>query len=93
MDSLEQLKQLAWPPSLAQVPNIPPSRQTLPQLEMERDYWQAKMDQHEGWGASVGVCAEFRDDCIKWIARRQKEEQEVEDAVKCLAALERSKQS
>lgn len=61
------------PPSLAVVPNIPPERQTLRELRLERAYWQYKIDTAPGWGASVKAAADFRDACDAWIARRERE--------------------
>lgn len=67
-------EKLVLPPSLAVVPNIPPSKQTLEQLEAEVAYWQARMDERSGWGAAVGAMSEMIRDCETWIAIRKKEQ-------------------
>lgn len=61
------------PPSLAVSPNIPPERQTLHELKLERAYWQRKIDESAGTGGAAAMAAEFRDACDAWIRRREKE--------------------
>lgn len=61
------------PPSLAVVPNIDWSDQTIEQLEAERAHWQRKIDEATAWGAAVGAAAKFRDACDKWLARKKRE--------------------
>jgi len=61
------------PPSLAVSPNIPPERQTLDQLQQERDYWLNIADSATNWGAAVGVALEFAKSCQTWIEIRQKD--------------------
>jgi hypothetical protein len=58
------------PESLAVKPNIPWSKQTVEQLKAERAYWEARINEATGWGASVGVAAEFLKGCDIEIARR-----------------------
>lgn len=49
---------------------------TIAELETERDYWQARIDSAENWGAAVGVAAEFHDDCVRAIRRKKAEKAE-----------------
>ena len=67
---------LPLPPSLAVIPNIPHSEQTLEQLRAERDYWDRKVREAPGWGASLSAAAGFRESCNVWIRRREKEASE-----------------
>lgn len=59
------------PESLATKPNIPLHKQTTDQLKEERDFWQSKINDAPGWGASVSVAAEFRDACTSELLRRE----------------------
>ena len=59
------------PPSLACVPNIPLSEQTLEQLRQEHAWWQAKVEAATEWGAAIGVAAKFASACEREIQRRQ----------------------
>lgn len=59
------------PPSLAAKPEIPLNEQTLEQLRLERDYWQAKVDAATGWGAGYSAACGFLSDCNRAIARRE----------------------
>ena len=54
-------------------PGIPPEQKTLAQLEAERGWWEAKLENATQWGASVGFAAECRDGLNREIERRQKE--------------------
>lgn len=67
------------PPSLAAKPNIPLREQTLIQLHAERAFWQAQIDDADGWGASMGVAAGFRDACDREIARRETKDARSDD--------------
>jgi hypothetical protein len=58
---------------LAVTPNIPWERQTIRELELERDYWDARLKSATGF-ASAKAADDFRRACEKWIARRRSEE-------------------
>ena len=60
------------PPSLAALPPIPFERQTIEQLEAERDYWIKKVQAATGF-ASAKTADNFRKACEAWIKRRQAE--------------------
>lgn len=61
------------PPSLAVTPNIPPEKQTIEQLEAERDYWIEAVKNASGF-ASAKAADDFRKGCEAWIVRRRKEQ-------------------
>lgn len=63
------------PPSLAVVPNIPYQEQTLEQLRLEYEYWDRKVSEATGWGASLKAADDFRRACDVWIKRREAEQE------------------
>jgi len=46
---------------------------SLDELRDERKHWDDVINSAPGWGASVAVAAEFRNDCDRWIERRKSE--------------------
>jgi hypothetical protein len=59
------------PPSLAVKPNIPWEKQTVEQLEAERDYWAQQVAAAPGW-ASANAADGFRRACDSWLTRRRR---------------------
>ena len=66
------LPDIEKPPSLAITPNIPWEKQTIEQLEAERDYWIKCVETATGF-ASAKAADNFRKACEAWIKRRQAE--------------------
>lgn len=58
------------PASLEATPNIPFNKQTVEQLNEEKDYWQNKINATGSWGSHLSACQEFIDDINKELTRR-----------------------
>jgi hypothetical protein len=44
---------------------------TLAELRIERAHWDKQITDAPGWGGSLAAASEFRDECDKWIRRRE----------------------
>jgi hypothetical protein len=48
---------------------------TLHELREEEAFWSQEIEKAEQWGAAVGVTHSFLKDCRRFIARKEKEQQ------------------
>ncbi len=59
----------------SKVSSKPFHEMTLPELRAELEVWDRKIAEAPRWGAALTAAYEFREQCLSWIARREREEQ------------------